>query len=92
MDFMSLIIQIISGAAGGIIAGNILVRKQSLGPFGDTLAGVVGGGLVGMLGIAQAAGPANADNRSLLIQVATCAIGGAIAMMITTGVKQAMGK
>jgi hypothetical protein len=45
-----------------------------------------------MLGIAQAAGPANADNRSLLIQVATCAIGGAIAMMITTGVKQAMGK
>ena len=41
-----LIIQLISGAVGGNIAGAIL-KNLNLGPIGNSIAGIVGGGLVG---------------------------------------------
>jgi hypothetical protein len=42
------IIQLISGAIGGLIAG-IIFRKISLGPVGNILAGIVGGGIGGQM-------------------------------------------
>ncbi len=43
-----LIIQLISGAVGGNIAGAIL-KNFNLGPIGNSIAGLVGGGLGGHL-------------------------------------------
>ena len=44
MNITALIVQLISGAAGGNIAGALL-KKLSLGPVGNSIAGIVGGGL-----------------------------------------------
>ena len=46
MDVTSLLVQVISGAAGGI-AGVALFRGYSLGPLGNAVAGAVGGVLGG---------------------------------------------
>jgi uncharacterized membrane protein YeaQ/YmgE (transglycosylase-associated protein family) len=48
MNIVSLIIQLVSGAAGGNIAGSLL-KKFDLGPVGNSIAGIVGGGLGGGL-------------------------------------------
>jgi uncharacterized membrane protein YeaQ/YmgE (transglycosylase-associated protein family) len=40
---IGLIISLISGAIGGNIAGGVL-KEQSLGAVGNTIAGLVGGG------------------------------------------------
>src|SRR5258708_30517603 len=45
---INLIIQLLSGAAGGNIIGNIL-KQYNLGPLGNSIAGIVGGGLGGQL-------------------------------------------
>jgi hypothetical protein len=42
------IIQLTSGAIGGLVAG-IIFRKISLEPVGNFLAGIVGGGLGGQM-------------------------------------------
>ena len=44
MDIVSLIISLVSGAAGGNIVG-ALVKKISLGVLGNSLAGILGGGI-----------------------------------------------
>ena len=44
MDIVSLLVQLISGAAGGNIAGS-LFKNLNLGTLGNSLAGLVGGGL-----------------------------------------------
>ena len=43
-----LIIQLVSGAVGGNVAGGLL-KKFSLGTMGNSIAGIVGGGLGGQL-------------------------------------------
>src|SRR5262249_62096349 len=48
MNIISLIIEIISGAVGGNVAGGAM-KKKSLGNLGDSIAGIVGGGLGGTL-------------------------------------------
>jgi uncharacterized membrane protein YeaQ/YmgE (transglycosylase-associated protein family) len=45
---INLIIQLLSGAAGGNIIGNIL-KQYNLGPLGNSIAGIIGGGLGGQL-------------------------------------------
>ena len=44
MEIVSLIIQLLSGAAGGNLAGNV-AEDANLGPLGNTIAGAIGGGL-----------------------------------------------
>jgi uncharacterized membrane protein YeaQ/YmgE (transglycosylase-associated protein family) len=39
---IGLIISLISGAVGGNIAGNVL-KEQSLGTLGNSIAGIIGG-------------------------------------------------
>ena len=48
MNIISLIIQLISGAVGGNIAGAAM-KESSLGTLGNSIAGIVGGGLGGTL-------------------------------------------
>ena len=45
---LGVIISLVSGAVGGNIAGGVL-KEQSLGPIGNSIAGIVGGGLGGQL-------------------------------------------
>ncbi len=48
MDITSLIVEAVSGAVGGNVAGAAL-KENSLGLIGNSLAGVVGGGLGGTI-------------------------------------------
>ena len=45
---IGVIISLISGAVGGNIAGSAL-KEQSLGTLGNSIAGIIGGGLGGQL-------------------------------------------
>lgn len=78
MDVMSLIIQLLSGAAGGNVAGALL-KNLSLGTVLNSVVGIVGGGLGGqilsqILHVAPAAG--GLDIGSILTQVAGGGVGG----------------
>ena len=46
MDITSLIIEAVSGAVGGNVAGAAM-KENSLGAMGNSIAGIVGGGLGG---------------------------------------------
>jgi len=92
MDITSLIIQLISGAVGGNVAGAAL-KEKSLGLIGNSLAGVVGGGLGGtilhaVMGAATTGG--GMDMSSILGNVAGGGVGGAILMAIIGIIKSKM--
>ena len=48
MDVMSLLVQLLSGAVGGNIAGAAM-KKFSLGTIGNSIVGILGGGLGGQI-------------------------------------------
>src|SRR4051794_33709523 len=48
MDITSLILELVSGAVGGNVAGAAM-KEKSLGAVGNSLAGLVGGGLGGTI-------------------------------------------
>jgi hypothetical protein len=90
-----LLIQLISGAAGGNAAGS-LFRDKSLGTLGNSLAGAVGGGLGGqiltaLLGIG-AAGAGPLDLGALIAQIVGGGVGGAILMVAVGVLKQTFAK
>jgi uncharacterized membrane protein YeaQ/YmgE (transglycosylase-associated protein family) len=98
MNWMPIIIQLISGGVGGNIAGALL-KKFNLGPIGNTIAGIlggVGGGQVlGMLTGAAAVAPAatsGLDMTSILSSVGGGGIGGAVIMVIVGLIKAQMSK
>jgi uncharacterized membrane protein YeaQ/YmgE (transglycosylase-associated protein family) len=99
MDIVSLIIQLVSGAAGGNIAGALL-KKYSLGTLGNSIVGILGGGLggqlLGMLGAGDAGTAAAAANGldigSIIASVAGGGVGGGVLMAIVGAIRQAMGK
>src|SRR6516162_2896866 len=83
MNIISLIIQIIGGAIGGNVAGAAM-KENSLGTLGNSIAGIVGGGLGGT--ILQsitgnvATGGGSLDLTTILSNVAGGGVGGAILM------------
>ena len=89
------IISLISGAIGGNIAGSAL-KEQSLGTLGNSIAGIVGGGLGGQLLSAlgvlggPAAGAGSLDIGSIIGNVAGSGVGGGILMIIIGFIKKAM--
>lgn len=91
MDATSLIIDLISGAIGGNAAGAAMPDK-SLGTLGNTIAGLVGGGVGGQ--ILQALLPALAgggtDLGGIISNIAGSGIGGAVLMVIVSLVKNAL--
>src|SRR2546430_11066044 len=69
MDITSLIIEAVSGAVGGNVAGAAM-KENSLGTVGNSIAGILGGGLGGtilhsVMGSA-AAGGGGMDLQSIL--------------------------
>jgi hypothetical protein len=91
---LPLIIQLISGAAGGNIVG-ALVKRISLGMLGNSLAGILGGGLGGqilggLLGLPTGGG--GLDIGSILGQVASGGAGGGIVMVLIGVIKSLLTK
>jgi len=92
MNIISLIIQAISGAVGGNVAGAAM-KENSLGTLGNSIAGIVGGGLGGtilqmVMGTAAAGG--GLDLQSILSNVVGGGVGGAILMAIVGIIKNKM--
>jgi len=95
MNIVGLIIQLISGAIGGNVAGAAM-KENSLGTLGNSIAGIVGGGLGGtilqaVLGAAASSG-GSMDLTSILSNVAGGGVGGAILMAIIGIIKNKMAK
>ncbi|MDH4260513.1 MAG: hypothetical protein OEW16_09470 [Gammaproteobacteria bacterium] len=96
MDITSLLIQLASGAVGGNVAGAAM-KKFSLGTVGNSIVGILGGGLggqvLGMLGMGAAgAAGAGGDMGSIVSSVAGGGVGGAVLMAIIGVIRQKMGK
>lgn len=92
-SLIPMIIQLVSGAAGGNVAGS-LMKNLSLGTLGNSIAGLLGGGiggqLLGMLGMASGAG--EMDIGGILSSVAGGGIGGGVVMAVIGMIKKAMAK
>jgi hypothetical protein len=95
MDITSLIVEVISGAVGGNIAGAAM-KEKSLGPVGNSVAGLVGGGIGGtipqMVMGSAATGGGGMDMQSILANVGGGGVGGAILMAIIGIIKDKMAK
>ena len=95
MDIVGLIIQLICGAAGGNIAGALL-NKYNLGTLGNSIVGILGGGLggqlLGMLGAGGAAAGGGLDIGSIVSNVAGGGVGGAVLIIIVGLIRQMMKK
>jgi len=92
MNIISLIIEAVSGAVGGNAAGAAM-KENSLGTMGNSIAGIVGGGLGGtilhaVMGAATSGG--GMDMNSIISNVAGGGVGGAILMAIIGMVKDKM--
>ena len=92
---LGLIIQLISGAVGGNVAGS-LMKNADLGPVLNSVVGILGGGLGGqllaMLGVGGAEAAGTMDIASIVTQVAGGGIGGGVLLAIVGLIKNAMAK
>jgi uncharacterized membrane protein YeaQ/YmgE (transglycosylase-associated protein family) len=95
MNLISLLIEAVSGAVGGNIAGAAM-KENSLGAIGNSIAGIVGGGLGGVLLQTILGGAADGDGSldltTMLSNVAGGGVGGAILMVIIGFLKNVMAK
>ncbi len=83
-----LIISLLSGAAGGNIIGKVL-KNLDLGPLGNSIAGILGGG-IGQQVLGSLLG--GGDGGSILSSVASGGVGGGVLMAIVGIIKSAMAK
>jgi uncharacterized membrane protein YeaQ/YmgE (transglycosylase-associated protein family) len=93
---LGLIIQLISGAVGGNVAGS-LMKNANLGPVLNSIVGLLGGGLGGqllaMLGVGGAEAAAGSmDIVSIVTQVLGGGVGGGVLVAIVGLIKNAMAK
>ncbi|HRG42213.1 MAG TPA: hypothetical protein PLC27_12460 [Saprospiraceae bacterium] len=90
MDYLPLIIQLLSGAAGGNLAAK-LMPKSSMGTLVNSILGIAGGGiggqLLGMLGMAPSGGM---DLMGILGSIAGGGVGGGLLMTIISVIKGMM--
>jgi uncharacterized membrane protein YeaQ/YmgE (transglycosylase-associated protein family) len=103
VDIVNLLISLISGVVGGNIAGAAM-KEKSLGGLGNSIAGLVGGGIggwllsaMGVLGkaapaVAGAAAAGGMDIGALIGNIAGSGVGGAIVMIIVGMIKGAQSK
>ena len=92
-SLLPLIIQLVSGAVGGNVAGG-LMKKMSLGTLGNSIVGILGGGIGGqllnMLGVATGGG--GMDIGSIIGMVASGGVGGGVLMVVVGLIKKLLGK
>lgn len=89
-----LIISLISGAVGGNIVG-AAAKKISLGPLGNSIAGILGGGIGGqvlsMVGLGGAL-DGSTDLSAILSSVASGGVGGGVLLALVGVIKSALAK
>mgnify|MGYP007072873518 CR=1 FL=1 len=96
---MELVIQLIAGVLGGNAAGTAM-KNLSLGTIGNSIIGLVGGGLGGqllaMLGIGDAADAAAAtsgmDITSIIQSVLGGGVGGGVLVAVVAAIKKMVAK
>ena len=87
-----IIIQLIAGVIGGNAAG-AAAKNLSLGTLGNSIAGIVGGGIGGQILSALGAGGAEGLDLGAIVQsVAGGGVGGAVLLAIVGAVKKAIAK
>ncbi|MBS0270116.1 MAG: hypothetical protein JSS54_14225 [Proteobacteria bacterium] len=92
MDYALLILQLISGALGGNVAGALL-KNQSLGTFGNAIAGIVGGGIGGqLLELMFRTTAGSLDQASIITQILGCGFSGGLLVAIVGAARNAMAK
>lgn len=94
MDIVTLIVQLLSGAVGGNVAGG-LMKNLSLGTLGNSLAGIVGGGLGGQILTALFNMPTaelGLDPMTILTQVLSGGAGGGVMLAIIGVIRNMMAK
>ncbi len=93
-EYLPLIIQLVSGAVGGNIAGSLL-KNSSLGTLWNSVVGILGGGLggqlLGLLGLGAEASSAT-DLAGILGSVAGGGVGGGVLLTIVGLIKKSMSK
>jgi uncharacterized membrane protein YeaQ/YmgE (transglycosylase-associated protein family) len=94
MEYLPLIIQLISGALGGNATG-ALMKNLSLGTVGNAIAGIVGGGIGGQI-LEQVFHTAVAggamDPAAIITQILGSGVSGGILTAIVGAVRNAMAK
>jgi len=91
-EYLPLIIQLVSGAVGGNVAGS-LMKNSSLGPLWNSVAGILGGGLGGsLLSMIGLGGDGGMDLGGIIGNVAGGGVGGGVLMAIIGMIKKAMNK
>jgi hypothetical protein len=85
----------LSSAVGGNLAGGLL-KKLSLGTLWNSVVGILGGGLgeqiLSWLGLLASAQGGGMDVGSIIGNVASSGVGGAVLLVIVGWVKSMMGK
>lgn len=93
-SLLPLLIDLLSGAAGGNIAGK-LMKNFDLGTLWNSVVGIIGGGIggqiLGALGI-LAGGDGGMDLGSIIGNVAGSGVGGGALMLIVGFIKKAIAK
>ena len=88
-----LLVQLVSGAVGGNIAGALL-KNLSLGTLGNSIVGIFGGGIGGQilstLGVSAAAEGGNLGN--ILGDIGSGGVGGAVLLAIVGLLKKLFAK
>jgi len=93
MDYVNLLISLASGALGGNVSGAVTKPEDNLGMLGNSLVGLLGGG-VGHA-VLQALGLFTAGDlsiTSIVSNIATSGISGAILPLIVSFAKKALTK
>ena len=92
-NLLPLIVQLVSGAVGGNVAGSLL-KKASLGTLGNSIVGILGGGLGGqLLGLmGMGGGGGGMDLAGVLGSIASGGVGGGVLMAIIGLIRGAMSK
>lgn len=93
MNIVNLIISLVSGAVGGNAAGAVM-KDKSLGPVGNSLSGILGGGIGGAIlqffGLVAKDG--NLDIGSIISSIASGGVGGGVLLAIISAIKGMMAK
>lgn len=94
MEYLPLIIQLLSGALGGNAAGALL-KNLSLGTLGNAIAGIIGGGIGGQI-LEQvfhtAVAGGSMDTAAIITQILGSGVSGGILTAIVGALRNAMAK
>ena len=98
MSYLPLIIQLVSGAVGGNVLG-AAVKNLNLGTVGNSIAGLIGGGLGGQLlaslaggGMAASGATGALDMGTILGSIGGGAAGGGVVTAGAAFLKQMLAK